>query len=520
MDIDPHTLPEEASLLRQIVLQLLGVVEEKDRLLERVQHQLKQLLRQRYGQKRERIDENQLFLFAAQIIAASQASAASARPEPPATGSAANTSSQETKQRNGHGRKPLPASLERRRVLFDLDETQRQCPHCRSKRQRIGEDISERLEFVPASLHVIEEVRPKYACAKGCGMATARKPVAPIEKGLPGPGLLAQVVVSKYGDHLPLNRLESIFQRQGVELSRKTMCGWMGACAELAGPVWERMKQVVLASKVVQTDDTPVPVQDAELTRTRKGRLWTYVGDRHHPYIVYDYTGNRSGQGPEEFLRGYRGYVQADAYSGYDALFKNREQQLTEVGCWAHVRRKYYEAQTSDVCRATVVMAYIGLLYEVEREARDGTLHAPERLALRQAKARPVLDDIKTYLQSEKPKVLPKSAIGNAIDYTLKNWDALVRYCEDGDLEIDNNGAERSLRHIVVGRNNWLFYGSDHGGRTGAILTSLIATCKRQHIEPFAYLRDLFTRISTHPNHQLDDLLPDRWQATHLAAQS
>src|ERR1019366_8212863 len=332
MDIDPHTLPEEASLLRQIVLQLLGMVEEKDRLLERVQHQLKQLLRQRYGQKRERIDENQLFLFAAQIIAASQASAASARPEPPATGSAANTSSQETKQRNGHGRKPLPASLERRRVLFDLDETQRQCPHCRSERQRIGEDISERLKFVPASLHVIEEVRPKYACAKGCGMATAPKPVAPIEKGLPGPGLLAQVVVSKYGDHLPLNRLESIFQRQGVELSRKTMCGWMGACAELAGPVWERMKQVVLASKVVQTDDTPVPVQDAELTRTRKGRLWTYVGDRHHPYIVYDYTGNRSGQEPEEFLRGYRGYVQADAYSGYDALCKNREQQLTEVG--------------------------------------------------------------------------------------------------------------------------------------------------------------------------------------------
>jgi hypothetical protein len=156
----------------------------------------------------------------------------------------------------------------------------------------------------------------------------------------------------------------------------------------------------------------------------------------------------------------------------------------------------------------------------VEREARDGTLHAPERLALRQAKARPVLDDIKTYLQTEKPKVLPESAIGNAIDYTWKNWDALVRYCEDGDLEIDNNGAERSLRHIVVGRNNWLFYGSDQGGRTGAILTSLIATCKRQHIEPFAYLRDLFTRISTHPNHQLDDLLPERWQAAHSAAQS
>jgi hypothetical protein len=273
------------------------------------------------------------------------------------------------------------------------------------------------------------------------------------------------------------------------------------------------MKQVVLSSKVVQTDDTPVPVLDAALTRTRKGRLWTYVGDRHHPYIVYDYTGNRRGQGPEEFLQTYRGYLQADAYSGYDALFKNRPADLTEVACWAHSRRYFYEAQTSDLCRATVVMAYIGLLYEVEREARDGKLNAAERLALRQTKASPVLEDIKAYLETEKPKVLPKSAIGNAIDYTLKNWQALLRYCQDGDLEIDNNNAERSLRQIVVGRHNWLFYGSDQGRRTGARLTTLIATCKRLHIEPFAYLRDLFMRISDLPHHQLDELLPDRWQA-------
>jgi transposase len=398
-------------------------------------------------------------------------------------------------------------------VVFDLDEGQRHCPHCQAPMRRIGEDISERLEFVPASLHVIEEVRPKYACGKGCGVVAADKPAAAIEKGRPGPGLLAQVVVSKYGDHLPLNRLETIFQRQGVRLSRQTMCDWMADCAELVHPLWERMKQVVLSSKVVQTDDTPVPVLDAALTRTRKGRLWTYVGDRHHPYIVYDYTGNRRGQGPEEFLQTYRGYLQADAYSGYDALFKNRPADLTEVACWAHSRRYFYEAQTSDLCRATVVMAYIGLLYEVEREARDGKLNAAERLALRQTKASPVLEDIKAYLETEKPKVLPKSAIGNAIDYTLKNWQALLRYCQDGDLEIDNNNAERSLRQIVVGRHNWLFYGSDQGRRTGARLTTLIATCKRLHIEPFAYLRDLFMRISDLPHHQLDELLPDRWQA-------
>jgi transposase len=517
--IDPHNLPEQAGLLRQIVLQLLQVVEDKERLLERVQHQLQQLLRQRYGPRRERVDENQLFLFAAQIIAASLAGAA----EPAATGreegAEVSGATSEAKHK-GHGRKPLPASLERRRVVFDLDEGQRQCPHCQKPMQQIGEDISERLEFVPASLHVIEEVRPKYACAQGCGVAAATKPAAPIEKGLPGPGLLAQVAVSKYGDHLPLNRLESIFQRQGVALSRQTMCDWMRACAELVEPVWERMKQVVLTSKVVQTDDTPVPVLDAELPRTRTGRIWTYVGDRDHPYIVYDYTGNRSRQGPDEFLQDYRGYLQADAYPGYDAMFTNRNRELIEVLCWAHARRYFYEAQTSDVGRATVVLAYVGLLYEVEREARDRKLNADDRLALRQAKSRPILDDLKIYLEAEKLKVLPKSPIGDAIDYALKNWEALLRYCQDGDLEIDNNGAERSLRSIVVGRNNWMFFGSDKGGRTGAVLNTLIATCKRLRIDPFAYLRDLFARIAAYPQNRLDELLPDRWQLTRSFAQS
>lgn len=510
MEIDPHNLPSEVNVLQQIVLQLLQTVEDKDQLLARVQHELAQLLRYRYGQKRERVDENQLFLFAAQIIAARQR--ASAVSEGPVTGLSSRTDSKERKEkpeRRGHGRKPLPKSLERRRVVFDLEESQRKCQHCQTPMQKIGEDVSERLEFFPASLQVIEEVRPKYACAKGCGVAAAQKPASPIEKGLPGPGLLAQVAVSKYGDHLPLNRMESIFQRHGVELSRKTMCDWMAACAELLSPVWERMKEIVLTSKAVQTDDTPVPVLDRELTRTRTGRIWTYVGDRNGPYIVYDYTGNRSREGPEEFLRGYNGYLQADAYAAYDAMFKNPRRSLTEVACWAHSRRYFFEAQTSDLCRATVMLAYIQLLYEVEREARNAT--AEQRRELRQAKSRLILEDIKNYLQTEKPKVLPKSPMGEAIDYTLSNWEALLRYTEDGDLEIDNNSAERSLRPIVVGRNNWLFYGSDKGGRTGAVLSTLIASCKRLRIEPFAYLRDLFTRISAHPHQRLDELLPDKW---------
>jgi len=511
MEIDPHNLPSEVNVLQQIVLQLLQTVEDKDQLLARVQHQLVQLLRYRYGQKRERIDENQLFLFAAQIIAASQGASAATSGEEPAVDSprADSKEKKERAERRGHGRRPLPKTLERRRVVLDLEESQRQCQHCQTPMQKIGEDVSERLEFIPASLQVIEEVRPKYACAKGCGVAAAPKPAAPIEKGLPGPGLLAHVAVSKYGDHLPLNRLESIFQRHGVELSRKTMCDWMAACAELGSPVWERMKEIVLTSKAVQTDDTPVPVQDRNLTRTRTGRIWTYVGDRNGPYIVYDYTGNRSREGPEEFLRGYNGFLQADAYAAYDAMFKNPRRSLTEIACWAHSRRYFFEAQTSDLCRATVMLAYIQLLYEVEREARNMT--AEQRRELRQVKSRPILEDIKNYLLTEKPKVLPKSPMGVAIDYTLSNWEALLRYTEDGDLQIDNNGAERSLRPIVVGRRNWLFYGSDKGGRTAAVLSSLIASCKRLHIEPFAYLRDLFARISTHPHQRLDELLPDKW---------
>jgi transposase len=384
--------------------------------------------------------------------------------------------------------------------------------------RHIGEEISEQLEYVPASLHVIQQACQKYACPKGCTVVTAAKPLAPIEKGLPGPGLLAHVAVSKYGDHLPLYRQESIFARQDVELSRKTMCDWMRQCAELVSPLVDLMKERALSSKVVQTDDTPVPVLDPELPHTRTGRIWTYVGDPKHPYTVYDYTPNRSRAGPDEFLKDFRGYLQADAYSGYDQIYKDPDRGITEVACMAHARRKYFDAQSSDIMRSMVMLAYMHLLYDIEREARDNQLDGAERLALRQARSQPILDDIKAYLERERRQVLPKSPIGQAIAYTLSNWDALVRYCQDGDLEIDNNGAERSLRGVAVGRRNWTFFGSDNGGSTAAVLSSLIATCKRHQIDPFAYLRDVFDRISAHPQNQLEELLPDKWLASRTAA--
>jgi hypothetical protein len=296
------------------------------------------------------------------------------------------------------------------------------------------------------------------------------------------------------------------------------MCGWMGSCADLASPLYELMKNRVLDSKALQTDDTPVPVLDPDLPRTRTGRIWTYVGDDEHPYTVYDYTPNRSRDGPEAFLEEFRGYLQADAYSGYDHFYKEPERGILEVACWAHSRRRFFEAQSSDLMHSTVMLAYIRLLYDVEREAGERKLKGEARRVLRQEKSKPILDDIHAYLEREQPQVLPKSPEGEAIAYTLSNWKALVRYCEDGDLEIDNNGAERSLRGVAVGRKNWMFYGSDEGGRTAAVLTSLIASCKRLHIDPFTYLRDLFARISSHPKNRLDELLPDQWLVTRRPA--
>ena len=497
--IDPQKLPLDVEKCHALIAELVQELDLKDRRLRHVQHELEKLLRWRYGAKRERVDEKQLFLFAAEVLAAVKEEAqVKPPPESPKT------------QRPGHGRKPLPRQLERRRVEHDLRPEEKICPQCREALRPIGEETSERLEYVPASLHVIQDVRRKYACPKGCTVVTASKPMAPIEKGLPGPGLLAHVAVSKYADHQPLHRQTEMFQRQGITLSRRTMAGWMGQSAELLSPLYERMKAEVLASKVIQTDDTPVGVLDPALPRTRTGRIWTYVGDGDHPYTVYDFTPDRSRDGPEAFLEDFRGYLQADAYSGYDKIYK--DERVTEVACWAHTRRKFYEAQSSDLMRSMIMLAYVRLLYDVEKEARDLALDGPGRLALRQEKSVPILQDIEVYLRREELDVLPKSPVGQAIAYTLSNWEALVRYAQDGDLEIDNNGAERSLRGIAVGRNNWMFFGSENGGRTAAILTSFTTTCKRHGLDPFVYLRDIFERISAHKESKLADLLPDNWK--------
>jgi transposase len=498
MPRDDATLPDDLGTAHRQIREQAETLRQQGRLIARLQHQLEQLLRARYGKKGEAVDPDQLLLFAHDILARPGPMSPAPRPAELAAPTPV-----------GHGRKPLPASLPRKRIVHDVAAEDLACPECGGARRVIGEEAREQLEYVPASLIVLEHVRPKYAC-KACAahVVIAPRLPEPIERGLPGTGLLAHVVTSKLADHLPLYRQEAIFRRHGVELSRSTMCDWMAACAGLLEPIVGAMTRRVLASKVIGTDDTPVTVQDRAGKGSKTGRLWAYLGDCDNPFVVYDYTPDRSRDGPERFLKDYRsGYLQSDAYAGYDGL---HARGLVEVGCWAHARRKFHEARTSDPERSHAGIAWIGRIYAVEREAKDEGRDDARLMAARAERSRPLLESFAAWLEGEVKKALPKSPAGEAIAYARSNWVALSRYLESPYLSIDNNATENAIRPIAVGRKNWLHLGSDRGGRTAATLLSLVQSCKSLGNEPFAYLRDVLDRVSTHPASRIDDLLPDR----------
>jgi transposase len=283
----------------------------------------------------------------------------------------------------------------------------------------------------------------------------------------------------------------------------------------LLEPIVKEMHREIKKSRVIQTDDTTVPVLDRSLGKTRTGRLWDYLGDRDHPHVVYDYTPDRSSEGPLRMLEGYEGYLQADAYSAYDTLYAGK--QIIEVGCWAHARRKFDEAKTSDAVRAHVALAMIQRLYKVEKDAKD--LDDEAREAVRKDQSKPILKEIHTWLLQEKDRALPRSPISEAIGYALNHWQALERYTEAGWLSIDNNASERGMKPVAVGRKNWLFAGSDAGGKTAATLMSLCATCKNLGVDAFAYLRDVLERISTHPARRIGELLPNQWKKARAATE-
>lgn len=535
--IELSQLRQEVELLRAERQQFLEQLQQKSREIDALQHRLQQLLRRHFGRSAEALDPKQMQLFETLLDQLAPA-------DPPACDDVSEPASTD-QSRNGHGRRRLPKELPRRTVIHDLPEADKPCPGCGAMRHVIGRETHEKLDFVPAQVTVVEHVRLKYACRaceqnaaeSGPQIVVADPPSSPIEKGLAEPGLLAHVIVSKYSDHLPLHRQERILARSGIEISRSTTCGWARQCASLLRPLHGRMAALVRLSKVIHTDDTPVKVQDRDLDRTRTGRFWVYLGDRSHPYTVFDYTPSRSRDGPHRFLAGWSGHLQADAFGGYDGIYAGEVGgAVTEVACWAHARRKFYEARQSDPAASNQALAYIRLLYAVETEARqranglrkeralsdDEAGRSPGSppcaelaLALRQEKSVPRLAQFKAWLESQQASgggpVLPKSPMGQAMTYALNQWEALCVYAADGDLAIDNNAAENALRCVAVGRNNWLFCGSDNGGETAAILFSFTATCRRHEIDPFAYLRDVLNRLPATPINDIDQFLPDRW---------
>jgi transposase len=508
--LDPKNLPQDADTLRKIVVDL---AEQLDRSLaeqNKYQSLLRELLEAQRSRKSEQLTKEQLALFEVAWQAQNPASQSDEDDdEDDIDGSPqGGQRPDQTQQKKRSGRQALARHLVRERIVHDLAEAEKHCDCCGRDLRLIEEETSERYEYIPASVKVIEDVRRKYACE--CTIRTAGKPAQPIEKSTASASLLAQVIVAKWADHQPLHRQEKMFARHGVTISRKTMGGWMAQCAKLLDPLYREMKKELFGSKVIGTDDTSVKVLDRKLPFARIGRIWPYVGDAHHPVIVYDYTPTRSRAGPAKFLEGYKGYLQADAYSVYDAFFKG-ERGMIEVGCWMHARRYVYKALESDQ-RMGPALHLIARVYAVEDRAKALALSPEQRLGLRKRVSVRLMERLHKYLMGLKQDVLPKSPSGAAVRYALNQWEALTRFLEDGDLEIDNGASERANRDIALGRGNWTFFGSDNGGRTAAVLRSFIASCKRSGVEPFAWFRNVLSRIASHPITQLTELLPHNWK--------
>jgi transposase len=503
--IDPKSLPQDPVILQKMLIDLTAQLDKTNKLL-------RQLLEAKHHVKSEQLSPDQLQLFMEELKRTNNDSNDDDELPPPNDGPI-----DIAKNSSPRGRRPLSPHLKRQRIEHDLTTEEKHCAECRQDLHLLGEESSERYEYIPAQFLVIEDVCKKYACS--CTVRTATKPPQPIAKSSAGASLLAQVIVGKIADHLPLHRQAKIFKRFGVDIPDQTMGGWMRQSAELLAPLYDRLKAFVLSSKVPGTDDTPVRVLDKSFPKTtRKGRFWPYTGDREHPAVVFDYTPTRERAGPEMFLKHFRGYLQADAYVAYDSFFTDPERGLVEIACWAHTRRHFHEALENDSARMGAVLAYIAKLYAVEKTARQASVAGEDLRLLRQHGAAPVLVELHAYLLRIRDEVLPKSAAGQAVNYALKNWKALNRYCDDGNMAIDNNHTERALRGIAVGRRNWLFVGSDRGGRTMAILRSFVGSCELAKVDPFAWFQDVLSRIGEQSMQALDELLPHRWAAAARTA--
>lgn len=505
-------LPSDPDALRAIIAAQAADLARKDvelrsrdTLIEKLKAQLAALKRARFGARSEKIERAiaQLELALEDIEAGE------------AVDLAAHARKTEAPGKAKPARQLLPDHLPREEVRH---EARGPCPDCGGDELRkVGEDVTEVLDYVPAAFRVIRHVRPRFACRTCDARVQADPPSLPIERGKPGPGLVAHVLVAKYCDHLPLYRQSEIYAREGVGLARSTMADWVGRAAALMAPLAAALRAHVFAGDRLHGDDTPVPVLDPGRGRTRQGRLWAYVrdgrpwGDEAPPAACYLYSPDRKGMHPRTHLQDFRGVLHADGYAGFSELYRQRAPDgtapITEAACWAHVRRKFFELTTTGPAPvAEEALRRIGTLYDIEAGIRGAPPN--ERCRIRCAQARPKLAALRAWLEAERARLPGKSATAQAIRYALSRWPALTRYLDDGTIEIDNNAVERAIRPVALGRKNWLFAGSDRGGDRAAAILSLIETAKLNGLDPEAYLRDVLARIADHPINRIDALLP------------
>lgn len=412
------------------------------------------------------------------------------------------TTTQVTETKVHPGRMKLPEHLERREIVIEPAEDTSLC-------KRIGEEVTEELEYEPGNLYVNKIVRPKYARPDNGGIATASMTERPLPKAIAGAGLLAQIVIDKYVDHLPLYRQMERFKREGMIIPYSTITDWVSGTCKLIEPLYEALKKLVLQSDYVHADESPIKVLDKDKKgTTHRGYFWVYHNSIKK-VVFFDYRQGRGREGPEEILKDFKGYLQTDGYPLYD-FFKQKE-GITVLHCMAHARRMFYDALENDTTRADHALQQFGLLYDIERKAKTLSLNEAAVMELRQKEALPVLQILENWMKEEYIKVPPKSAIAKALQYSIGRWHELKVYTTDGKLKIDNNPVENSIRPIAIGRKNYLFAGSHEAAQRSAVLYSLMGTCKLHNVNPFVWLRDVLKRLPTHHINLIDELLPQNW---------